>query len=99
VTRSYSFLLQGCTKTAGPSTLDEGESSISSHYPSSIPSLNQNDVVDSLPNGWKPSNKATGGRTALILTLSLVLAFFICGLMVGCIRLRKKKGRLRKEQD
>ncbi|PPQ99946.1 hypothetical protein CVT26_009301 [Gymnopilus dilepis] len=53
------------------------------------------DIRDSLPPGWKPSDKPYQSRTPLILSLSLVLALFICFFIVGCLfwRSNTKKKR------
>ncbi|RDB28452.1 hypothetical protein Hypma_015923 [Hypsizygus marmoreus] len=55
------------------------------------------DIRDTLPPGWKPSTKTQSSRTPLILALSLVLAFFICFLIIGCLFWRKSKRRKRRQ--
>ncbi|TFK77474.1 hypothetical protein BDN72DRAFT_830644 [Pluteus cervinus] len=52
-------------------------------------------ILNSLPSGWKPPTEDQGNRTTLILTLSLVLAFFICFFIIGCLFWRKTKRRKR----
>ena len=46
-----------------------------------------------MPNGWKPQAKVDSSRVTLILTISLVLAFFICVFMALFIIWRRKKRR------
>ncbi|KAK0505794.1 hypothetical protein EDD18DRAFT_1342148 [Armillaria luteobubalina] len=53
------------------------------------------DILDTLPNGWRPQNHEP--RTALIVTLSLVLAFVICLLIIGCLYWRNRRRRKPKE--
>jgi len=67
---------------------------------SSTSSATSHDVIaDSLPPGWKPTSKPYEGRTTLILSLSLVLAFFICFFIVGCLFWRKRLKKRRKHKD
>ena len=54
------------------------------------------DIRDSLPLGWKPIPKADESRPALILALSLALAFFICFFIIGCVFWRKSVIRRRR---
>lgn len=56
-------------------------------------------IQDSLPPGWKPTAKPYGGRTSLIVAMSLVLAFFICVFIVSCLFFRKGVGKSRKHKD
>ncbi|KAJ3778270.1 hypothetical protein FB446DRAFT_714290 [Lentinula raphanica] len=49
------------------------------------------DIMDSLPPGWKPLNDSD--HTAEILTISLSLAFFICLVMILCVIWRRGKKR------
>ncbi|KAF8910079.1 hypothetical protein CPB84DRAFT_1351841 [Gymnopilus junonius] len=54
------------------------------------------DIRNSLPPGWKPVAKPYESRTPLILSVSLVLALFICFFIFGCLFWRtsvKKKHR------
>ncbi|KAF8665330.1 hypothetical protein AX16_000349 [Volvariella volvacea WC 439] len=55
--------------------------------------------LNTLPNGWRPAVKPYGSRTSLILALSLVLAFFICFFIIGCLFWRKSKRRKYREND
>ncbi|KAF8079007.1 hypothetical protein FPV67DRAFT_1467132 [Lyophyllum atratum] len=71
-------------------------SSIPKSTASSSPSYN---IHDELPPGWKPPVATGGDRTTLILALSLVLAFFICFLIIGCLFWRKSRRRKRKQND
>lgn len=65
--------------------------------PSSIaippPATQSTEMFDNMPNGWKPQAKVDSPRVTLILTTSLVLAFFICAFMVAFIVWRRKKRR------
>ncbi|KIM47545.1 hypothetical protein M413DRAFT_22191 [Hebeloma cylindrosporum] len=64
------------------------------------PSIPSYDLIqDSLPPGWKPTSKPYAGRTTLILAMSLVLAFFICFFIVGCLFFRKGVRKNRKQRD
>ncbi|KAF8167407.1 hypothetical protein B0H34DRAFT_15923 [Crassisporium funariophilum] len=56
------------------------------------------DISDSLPPGWKPTARPYEGRTTLILSMSLVLAFFICFFIIGCLFWRKNL-KNRREDD
>ncbi|THV01429.1 hypothetical protein K435DRAFT_836827 [Dendrothele bispora CBS 962.96] len=49
--------------------------------------------LDTLPSGWKPLLHED--RTALILTISLVLAFFICVVIISSILWRRSLRRMR----
>ncbi|KAF5368329.1 hypothetical protein D9758_002153 [Tetrapyrgos nigripes] len=53
----------------------------------------ESDILDSLPSGWKPLTHED--RTALILTISLVLAFFICIFIISCILWRRSLRRMK----
>ncbi|KDR85670.1 hypothetical protein GALMADRAFT_234673 [Galerina marginata CBS 339.88] len=64
--------------------------------PSTTPSY---DIRDSLPPGWKPTVKPYESRTPLILAMSLVLAFFICSFIIGCLFWRKNVKRGHKRND
>ncbi|RXW19123.1 hypothetical protein EST38_g6730 [Candolleomyces aberdarensis] len=61
-------------------------------------------IPDKLPPGWQPKEEMWGheSRTTLILAMSLVLAFLICFLIIGCLFWRKSMRRKHKgeqEQD
>ncbi|KAG7099672.1 hypothetical protein E1B28_001497 [Marasmius oreades] len=55
--------------------------------------VNGTSFMECLPNGWKP--KDHNDRTSLIVTISLVLAFFICFFIIGCLLWRKSMRRMR----
>lgn len=57
------------------------------------------ELHDSLPAGWDPPPPPNEGRTTLILALSLVLAFFICFFIIGCLFWRKNVRRKHKDGD
>ena len=57
------------------------------------------DLHDSMPVGWTTEITHDDNRTTLILVLSLVLAFFICFFMIGCLLWRKTVKRRRKVGD
>ncbi|KAH7886016.1 hypothetical protein F5I97DRAFT_1877066 [Phlebopus sp. FC_14] len=52
-----------------------------------------------LPAGWTPSSSSSSTDSAIIFSLSIVLAVAICGFMVGCISWRKKRKKPGKEED
>ncbi|KAK0465460.1 uncharacterized protein EV420DRAFT_960390 [Desarmillaria tabescens] len=58
-------------------------------------SPSEGDILDTLPNGWRPQNHEP--RTTLIVTLSLVLAFVICLLIIGCLYWRNRRRRKPRE--
>lgn len=58
--------------------------------------MSTDDIRDSLPLGWNPMPPQNERHTLLILALSLVLAFFICAFIIGCVFWRKKIIRLRR---
>ncbi|GLB35791.1 hypothetical protein LshimejAT787_0300790 [Lyophyllum shimeji] len=90
---------QDATATV-PSVDDQIQGSGSASTPQSAPSATTTyDIHDDLPPGWKPTTASGGGRTMLILALSLVLAFAICFLIISCIFWRKTKRRKRKPDD
>lgn len=55
------------------------------------------DILDTLPTGWRPQFREP--KTTLIVTLSLVLAFVICFLIIGCLFWRKNIRRKFKQHD
>lgn len=57
------------------------------------------DLTDTLPAGWLPSATRNESRTTLILALSLVLAFFICFFIIGCLFWRKSLRRKYKLEE
>ncbi|KAF8899117.1 hypothetical protein BD779DRAFT_1487101 [Infundibulicybe gibba] len=57
------------------------------------------EFLDTLPTGWKPTEKNYQGRTELILALSLVLAFLICFFIIGCLFWRKSLRRKSRGND
>jgi hypothetical protein len=79
-----------CTKPTGvPSSVDDQIKGPDS--PVNVTASTKSTLtLDDLPPGWKPSAKPSGDRTPLILAVSLVLAFFICSTIIGCIFWRKK---------
>lgn len=99
--RSSSYYLQNCQETTNSVTsVDDQIQSPSASSPAAAPSTTANyDIRDTLPPGWKPTAGTGGSRTTLILALSLVLAFFICFLIIGCLFWRKSKRRKRRQED
>ncbi|KAF9451410.1 hypothetical protein P691DRAFT_796850 [Macrolepiota fuliginosa MF-IS2] len=57
------------------------------------------DLHDSLPAGWASPPSRNENRTTLILALSLVLAFFICFFIIGCLFWRKNVRRKHNNSD
>ncbi|KAG6845378.1 hypothetical protein H0H87_010487 [Tephrocybe sp. NHM501043] len=85
--------------TASATTFDDqiqspASSSVSITTTSSTASYNI-----SLPPGWKEQSESSNSRTTLILALSLVLAFVICFLIIGCLFWRKSKRRKRRQNQ
>ncbi|KAH7914732.1 hypothetical protein BJ138DRAFT_1170370 [Hygrophoropsis aurantiaca] len=82
---------------AGPTA----STSSSSLYPSST-SAQGNILEDTsvLPAGW-PTGSTSSSQTdsTIILALAIVLAVSICSFMIGCIFWRRKKKRVKVEQD
>ncbi|KAG6919038.1 hypothetical protein DXG01_009748 [Tephrocybe rancida] len=74
---------------------DQKQSSASSSVPITTTSSTATYNI-SLPPGWKPPGNSSSSRTTLILALSLVLAFAICFLIIGCLFWRKSKRRKRR---
>ncbi|KAJ3569729.1 hypothetical protein NP233_g4853 [Leucocoprinus birnbaumii] len=56
-------------------------------------------IRDNLPVGWSTEFTRDDYRTTIILVLSLVLAFFICFFMIGCLLWRKTVKRRHKAGD
>ncbi|KAL1757338.1 hypothetical protein FB107DRAFT_260043 [Schizophyllum commune] len=56
-------------------------------------------LLETLPNGWKPTARASSSRTTLILALSLALAICVCVFMIGCIFWRRGSRRKGREKD
>lgn len=66
---------------------------------STMPSNNlKADIESNLPPGWKPAVKRPA-HTMLILAISLVLAFFISFLIIGCLFWRKNARWKNKDRD
>lgn len=66
---------------------------------STMPSNNlKADIESNLPPGWKPTPKRPA-NTMLILAISLVLAFFISFLIIGCLFWRKNIRWKNKDKD
>ncbi|KAG2022827.1 hypothetical protein CC2G_000547 [Coprinopsis cinerea AmutBmut pab1-1] len=61
--------------------------------------ITKHDPPDNLPPGWQPMDRHPSGHTTLILAMSLVLAFFICFFIIGCLFWRKSMRRKYKEKD
>ena len=55
------------------------------------------DIRNSLPLGWSPTPTPNESRPTLILVLSLVLAFFICVFIIGCVFWRRSVTKRRKK--
>ncbi|KAG5647683.1 hypothetical protein DXG03_008406 [Asterophora parasitica] len=91
---------QTCLDTSVPSVDDQIQGPPSSPVANPPPTSSTTyNIHDNLPPGWKVPGSTTKSRTTLILALSLVLAFFICFLIIGCLFWRKNKRRRRKDSD
>lgn len=107
--RVESYSLYGSTicltcldsSTTVPSVDDQIQAPpVSSPTPTPTPSPTASfNIHDNLPAGWKAPTGNGGSRTTLILALSMVLAFFICFLIIGCLFWRKSARRRRRQDD
>ncbi|KAA1467808.1 hypothetical protein DENSPDRAFT_832954 [Dentipellis sp. KUC8613] len=85
-----------CPTPSGPLPSDVDDEAAASDTNSPIPSSSATPFnLDSLPSGWKPSDSSERDLTAVILTLSLVLAVLIIGLMASLVFWRRKRKRRR----
>ncbi|KAK0198738.1 hypothetical protein F5146DRAFT_104657 [Armillaria mellea] len=87
-----STMCPSCSASSYQASSGTSEDSIAA---SASASPSEGDILDSLPNGWRPQNHEP--RTTLIVTLSLVLAFVICLLIIGCLYWRNRRRRKPKE--
>ncbi|KAF8971664.1 hypothetical protein BDZ97DRAFT_2024475 [Flammula alnicola] len=88
----------GCAQpTPVPSPMD-GQIQVGNQSDTSTSSTAY-DISEDLPPGWKPMTKTAASRTTLILALSLVLAFFICFFIIGCLFWRKNIKNKHKHSD
>ncbi|KIY73541.1 hypothetical protein CYLTODRAFT_485390 [Cylindrobasidium torrendii FP15055 ss-10] len=73
-------------ESSTPATTYASATTIATSTSTAVPAL-EDDLLDTLPIGWKP--RAKEPKTSLIVTISLVLAFVICFLIIGCLLWRK----------
>ncbi|KXN88886.1 hypothetical protein AN958_06756 [Leucoagaricus sp. SymC.cos] len=93
-----SYTLYG--STICPKTCGETTNPVSADEVTTSPNATDNiDLHDTLPAGWFTLTPRNDNRTTLILALSLVLAFFICFFIVGCLFWRKALRRKHKASD
>ncbi|KAF9270674.1 hypothetical protein L218DRAFT_50587 [Marasmius fiardii PR-910] len=92
LTPSTVTLLETGAKTAMEAAATSPTSTVSSVALGPTPTCtNGQDFTECLPSGWKPKDRTD--RSSLILTISLVLAFFICFFIIGCLLWRKSMRR------
>ncbi|TFK26787.1 hypothetical protein FA15DRAFT_702538 [Coprinopsis marcescibilis] len=96
VWRKTDYLLYGYCTNCG-SLLDGQLSQNNVSMPNNANSTTNQ--PDHLPPGWSPVQRPHPSHTTLILAMSLVLAFFICFLIIGCLFWRKTIRRKFKERD
>ncbi|PBK76923.1 hypothetical protein ARMSODRAFT_948778 [Armillaria solidipes] len=87
-----STMCPSCSSSSYQASSGTSEDSIAA---SASASPSEGDILDTLPNGWRPQIHEP--RTTLIVTLSLVLAFVICLLIIGCLYWRNRRRRKPKE--
>ncbi|KAG7452217.1 uncharacterized protein BT62DRAFT_926426 [Guyanagaster necrorhizus] len=80
-----------CTSCSTSSYQASSGTSQDSATTSASASSSDGDILDSLPSGWRPQTHEP--RTTLIVTLSLVLAFIICLLIISCLYWRNRRRR------
>lgn len=66
--------------------------------PSSTPAVADAIATDSLPPGWSKAYK-DNGPTPVIISLSVVLAIFICLFILGCVTWRRKRRALTQKDE
>ncbi|TRM66121.1 hypothetical protein BD626DRAFT_486789 [Schizophyllum amplum] len=102
VWRKVDYSLHGgpsCTTSTESYVDDETQLSTSTTLTSDGMSESSTHLLDTLPNGWKPTKSQSSSRTTLILALSIALAILICVFMISCIFWRKGNRRKVRKAD